>query len=150
MKNLRIYVVALILLAAPPAFAQLDPFEDYSISDEIWDVTMVKVDANMGDYYLEGLENTWAAANEVAKELGHIEDYAIYASETMNSGDFNMILVVKYANDDQIAPNRERYDQFMEAWGEANRDTVEDRVMNLYPKIRSITGQQRMREITFD
>ena len=54
------------------ASAQLEPFQDYDISDAIWIVTTVKVEPNMGDDYLEGIRETWVAGNEVAKELGQI------------------------------------------------------------------------------
>ncbi|HKJ16401.1 MAG TPA: hypothetical protein VJ984_03510 [Xanthomonadales bacterium] len=72
--------------------------------------------------YLEGLKNTWVAGNEVAKELGHIEDYAIYSNQYGSSDDFDLVLVVKFASTDHIAPNRERYNEFLDAWGQTNMD----------------------------
>jgi hypothetical protein len=129
------------------AFAQLTPFEDYDVSSELWNITLVKVDPNMGDDYLEGLRDTWVASNEVAKELGQIEDYSIYRSQTPQSGDVNLFLVVKFKNSSQLEPNKVEYDKFMAAWGTANQDQTREITKN-YPAMREITGEYMVREIT--
>ena len=130
------------------AFADLEPWQDYDVSDAVYLVTTVKVDANMDDAYLEGIKQTWAASNAVAKELGQIEDYFIYRSDLPQSGDFNLLLVIKFANTADLAPNKERYDAFIEAWGQANADASTDYAQKNYPGIRQITGDYMMREIT--
>lgn len=130
------------------AFADLEPWQDYDVSDAVYLVTTVKVDANMDDAYLEGIKQTWAASNAVAKELGQIEDYKIYRSDLPQSGDFNLLLVIKFANTADLAPNKERYDAFIEAWGQANADASTDYAQKNYPGIRQITGDYMMREIT--
>ncbi len=109
---------------------------------------MVKVDANMGDAYLEGIKQTWAASNEVAKELGQIEDYSIFRSDLPQSGYFNLLLVIKFANTADLAPNKERYETFIEAWGQANADASTEYAQKNYPGMRKITGDYMMREIT--
>lgn len=142
------YLTALVLgLSATIAFAELQPWEDYTVSDEVWSITTVKVDANMGDAYLEGIASTWVPGNEVAKELGHIEDYAIYRSDLPLSGDFNLLLVVKFAKTDDLAPNRERYEAFMKKWGEENAKASTERAQRDYPAMRTITGEYRFRKV---
>ena len=136
----------LLLMVSSTALAQLEPWTDYDVSDAMWNITLVKVDPNMGDDYLEGLRDTWVAANKVAKELGQIEDFAIYRSQLPESGDVNLFLVVKYANSDQLDPNKEEYDKFMKAWGEANRDKTREITKN-YPAMREITGEYMVRKI---
>jgi hypothetical protein len=136
----------LLLMVSSTALAQLEPWTDYDVSDAMWNITLVKVDPNMGDDYLEGLRDTWVAANKVAKELGQIEDFAIYRSQLPESGDVNLFLVVKYANSDQLDPNKEEYDKFMKAWGEANRDKTREITKN-YPAMRKITGEYMVRKI---
>ena len=136
----------LLLMVSSTALAQLEPWTDYDVSDAMWNITLVKVDPNMGDDYLEGLRDTWVAANKVAKELGQIEDFAIYRSQLPESGDVNLFLVVKYANSDQLDPNKEEYDKFMQAWGEANRDKTREITKN-YPAMRKITGEYMVRKI---
>lgn len=63
-------------------------------------------DPNMGGAYLEGITQTWAASNAVAKELGQIEDYWIYRSDLPQSGHCNLVLVIKFASTADLAPNK--------------------------------------------
>lgn len=132
---------------AQPAFAQLEIYKDYDISDTVSSVTTVKVDSNMGDYYLEGLRGTWVEANELAKKLGHIEDYAIYGSATPNNGEFNMVLVVNYKNIGDTGPSKAKYDAFMKEWG-SQREKKTRAVSKTYPDVRTITGEYLMHQIT--
>ncbi len=141
-------VTALLLtFFAQSALAQLEPFKDFDISDELWNITFIKVHPNLGNDYLEGLKETWVASNNVAKELGQIEDFHIYRSQLSQSGDVNLFLVVKFANSAQLEPNKAEYDKFMKAWGEANEDRTREITKN-YPGMREITGEYLVREIT--
>ncbi len=132
-----------------PASAQLEVYTDYEVSDEVWLMTTVKVDANMGDYYLEGLKSTWIASNEAAKDLGHIEGYSIMSSAFPQSGDFNMVLVIKFASMADLAPSKAKYDAFMTAWGEANQDSSRE-TSKTYPDIRTIVGEYVFHELTMN
>jgi len=146
--KLKLLLTALLLsVLSTTAMAQLDPFTDYDISDELWNITMIQVDPNMGDDYLEGLRDTWVAANKVAKELGQIEDFHIFRSQLPQSGDANLFLVVKFPNSDSLDPNKEEYDKFMKAWGDANESKTREITKN-YPAMRKITGEYLTREIT--
>ena len=151
-NRLRACAISFALLLgvaiAAPAAAQLQVWEDYDISDAAWSVTMVKLDPGTQDIYLEGLKSTWVAGNEVAKSLGHIEDYAIYANQAVASGAFDLMLVIKFPNTAAMAPNRERYNAFMEAWGQENMDASNEKVLELYNEIREIQGEYMLREIT--
>mgnify|MGYP006288364021 CR=1 FL=1 len=150
--KIRTFATSLVLLfavcIAAPAAAQLDVWEDYEVSDAAWSVTMVKLDPGTQDIYLEGLKSTWVAANEVAKSLGHIEDYAIYANQAVAEGAFDLLLVMKFPSTAMMAPSRERYNEFMEAWGNENMDSSNETVLELYNEIREIQGEYMIREIT--
>lgn len=155
MKNSRLLCAAkLIVLStvlamfASPVSAQLQPWKDYEASDGVLLVTHVDLDPGTFGIYLEGLKSTWVAANEVAKELGQIEDYAIYSNQYGSADDFDLVLVVKMASTADIAPNQERYEAFLEAWGQANIDQSNETVLELYNKIRRIQGNYLLREIT--
>lgn len=144
----KLLITALLFsFISTTAMAQLEPWTDYDVSDQLWNITMVKVDPNMDDDYLEGIRDTWVASNKLAKELGQIEDFHIYRSQVSESGDANLFLVVKYANSDQLDPNRQEYDKFMKAWGEANVSKSREITKN-YPAMRKITGEYLVREIT--
>ena len=119
---------ALILgTASFAARADLEPWKDYEVSDAIWDITTVKVASNMGDAYLEGLRQTWVPSNEVAKKLGQIEDYWIYRSDLPESGDFNLVLVIKLQNTEARAPSKERYDAFIKAVTKEKSDKMTEK-----------------------
>ncbi len=137
-----------LFTVAGAAFADLEPYKDYDISDAVWSVTTVKVDANMGDAYLEGIKNTWAAGNKVAMELGQIESWSIMRSDLPQSGDFNLLLIVKFANTSDLAPNKERSDAFMKKFGEDRTKEATEYAQKNYPAMRELTGQYLMREIT--
>ena len=139
---------ALILgTASFAARADLEPWKDYEVSDAIWDITTVKVASNMGDAYLEGLRQTWVPSNEVAKKLGQIEDYWIYRSDLPESGDFNLVLVIKLQNTEARAPSKERYDAFIKAVTKEKSDKMTEKAQRDYPAMRKITGQYVVREI---
>ena len=149
MRRVGLTGVTLFGLAmfATPASAQLQPWEDYEPSDSVWTVTHVDLDPGTFGIYLEGLKSTWIAANEVAKELGQIKDYAIYANQYGAADEFDLVLVIEYEKTDDIAPNRQRYDEFLEAWGQANIDQSNETVLELYNKIRRIKGTYLLRKI---
>ncbi|WP_405222359.1 hypothetical protein [Lentisalinibacter sediminis] len=147
MRIIRLSAIAVLLAFSSSAMAELEPWKDYDISDSVYQISAIKVKPNMMDTYLEGIRDTWVAANELAKELGHIEDYAIYSSQLAASGDFNLLLVIKFSETADLAPSKERYDAFMAKWSEEQEERSEQLVQN-YPAMREITGAYLMREIT--
>jgi hypothetical protein len=149
MKLAATFTLIGTMMLAQPAFAQLEAYTDYDVSEATSIVTTVKVDSNMIDYYLEGLKTAWAPSNEVAKELGQIEGYNIYVSQLPNSGDFNVVLVVNFKNTADIGPSKARYDAFMAEWG-SKRQKESRAIAKTYPDIRTITGSYLMNEVTFD
>lgn len=147
--RLRQIVSGIILLGfASIAWADLEPWADYELSEGVTNVTTIKVDANMIDKYLEGLSKSWAPANEVAKELGQIEGYWIHVSQLPNSGDFNVVLGIDFKDSAALQPSKAQYDAFMKEWGEANR-ARSDELVQTYPEIREIVGEYNMRVVTF-
>lgn len=117
------------------------------MSDSVWVVTHVDLDPGTLGIYLEGLKSTWIAANKVAKELGQIKDYAIYSNQYGAADEFDLVLMVEMASTDDIAPNRKRYEKFLEAYGQANIDQANDKVLELYNKIRRIKGTYLLRRV---
>ncbi|MBW8367692.1 MAG: hypothetical protein K0M70_07540 [Arenimonas sp.] len=148
MKTICKLLALTLLLFAASAWAQLKPYTDYEPSEGVSHISTIRVQANMIDDYLEGIRQTWVASNKVAKELGHIDDYVVYVSDLPSSGDFNIVLVVRYAKGADMQPSKERYDAFMKAWGDANQGKVREIVKN-YPAMREITGEYVLRTVTF-
>lgn len=148
MKLRQILMGIIFTSIASVAWADLEPWTDYDISEGVTNVTTVKVDSNMIDKYLEGLSQTWAPANAVAKKLGQIENYWIHVSQLPNSGEFNVVLGVDFKNSASLQPDKAKYEAFMKEWGEANRKKS-DQVVQTYPDIREIVGEYNMRVVTF-
>jgi hypothetical protein len=147
--KIRQLLTGLVLLCfAGAAFADLEPWKDYELSERVSNVTTVKVDSNMVDKYLEGLSKTWAPAQEIRKELGHIQDYWISVSQLENSGDFNVVLGIDFASAADMQPDQAKYDAFMKKWGEENQKRS-DEIVQTYPGIREIVGEYMMRSVTF-
>lgn len=148
MLKLRLLVTLLALMLSTSAFAQLKPYQDYDISDNVWSVTTVKVNSNMVDHYLEGIRQSWVSSQEAAKKLGHIEDYFVYTSDLPNSGDFNVLLVIRFKSGADLVPSKSRYEAFMKEWGAAN-EAKSDKLVKDYPALRTITGEYQMHRVTF-
>jgi hypothetical protein len=131
------------------AVADLEPFKDYDMSEAVWSVTTIRVSPNMDDAYLEGLAKTWTSTNEIAKKLGQIEEYHIYRSDLPQSGDFNLLLVVKFKDANSAnQPNKAQYDAFIKEMGKQKSDEATEFSQKNYPAMREITGQYQVREIT--
>lgn len=149
---MRIHAMTLavaLLLGSAVAQADLEPYKDYDTSDAVWSVTTIRVDSNMGDAYLEGLAKTWVSTNEVAKKLGQIEEYHIYRSDLPESGDFNLLLVVKFKDANSASqPNKAQYDAFVKEVGKPQLDETTQYSQKNYPAMREITGEYLVREIT--
>ena len=148
MRSKMISLFVAMAFGSAVAYADLEPWKDYTISDAVWSVTTIKVHSNMSDAYLEDLKKTWVDSSEVAKKLGQLEEYHIYRSDLPESGSFNMLLVVKFKNNDSLGPNKARYQAFMKEWGEERNKKTTATAQHDYPAMRDITGQYNMREIT--
>ena len=148
MKVHQLLLGILLTSSTSLAVADFELWTDYELSEGVTNVTTVKVDSNMIDNYLEGLSQSWAPANEIAKELGHIEGYWIHVSELPNSGDFNVVLGVDFKNSAALQPDKAKYDAFMKKWGEAAQ-ARSDELVKMYPDIREIVGEYHMRSVKF-
>jgi len=149
MKTLFVTALVAATFLATPAAAQLEQYRDYTLSDSVSSVTTVRVASNMIEDYLEGIRATWVASNEAAMSLGQLESYDVFVSDLPASGDFNVVLVVNFANTSDLAPNRARYDAFMQAWGTRNQASTRQTTTTVYPNIRQITGEYLLRKVTF-
>jgi len=147
--RIRIALMAIaIAFGSTAARADLEIYKDYTVSDAVWSVSTIKVKPHMIDAYLEGLKTTWLSSNATFKSLGQVEDYRIYVSDLPESGDFNVLLVVKFKNDEMLAPNKARYEAYMAKFGEAQAKAGTEKAKQDYPAMRAITGEYRLREVT--
>jgi len=147
-KLLVVSLVAVGMLGlSADASAQLKYGKDYTTTDSFSSVTTVKVDANMIEHYLEGLKQTWVTGNEVAKELGQIESWDIYVSQLPLSGEFNVVLIVRFTDMAQYEKGRNDYAAFEEAWLKKISEEKRDKIVKSYPGIRNIVGEYLLRKV---
>ncbi|WP_397471051.1 hypothetical protein [Rheinheimera sp.] len=146
MKKILIALLSIVFSCTLQAKDRLEVYKDYDLGTEIMTVTTVKVDPNMGDVYLAGLQNSWVKAVKIQKELGYIKDWKIYGSDLPNSGDFNMLLVVTFNNSADLEPNKKKYDAFMKKWTEAD-EKMSNEIAAKYADVRKLTGEYQLREI---
>src|SRR5437870_13553850 len=76
----------------------------------VWNITMVKAKAGMGDEYLKGLAKTFKGSLEEAKKQNLILDYKILLGSAATPQDFDILLMVESKNMAEIgrASCRER------------------------------------------
>jgi len=149
-KTVLCVLILLVLLAINgSAAAQLRFGTDFTASDAVWSITHIKVKSNMMAYYLEGLKQTWIAANEVAKELGQIEDYAIYSSMLSEGGDYNLTLVIEFKDLAQYDSGRKNYKEFEEALNRRLAEEKRESIVKGYPEMRTIVGEHLVRKLDF-
>lgn len=137
---------AAALSMAVPASAQLRVWEDYTPQEQVIELTYVKVDEGQLDTYLAGLKDTWVRANEVSKDLGQITSYGIY-SVPYGANEANLVLRVTYPDMAALNASKERYDEFIAAWGRQNMDRANQTVIEVYNNIRKIRGTYLLREL---
>lgn len=70
----------------------------------------------------------------------------MYGNDQPQGGEFNMLLVVTFASRANMEPNKSKYDAFMKKWSEAD-EKMSNKISAIYPEVRSLTGDYRMREI---
>ncbi|TWX63488.1 hypothetical protein ESZ36_22210 [Colwellia demingiae] len=148
MKIVNIFLLMLLVSLNVVAQDRLEIFKDYDLSKEVLSVTTVKVDPNMEDIYLAGLTKSWIKAVKIQKDLGHIKDWNIWASELPQSGDFNLVLTVTFESSQDLEPNKTKYDKFMKIWGEENQK-ISQETSAKYPEVRELTGEYRLRKVIF-
>lgn len=148
MKRLAIAASAAALTLAINAQA-FEVYTDYTFSKEFWNVTMVKVNPNRIDDYLEGLKQTWAPGCEIGKKNGTVLDCFVYLSDTAANRDFNMMLVMKFPSGASSDPNAEQFKKLQAEMRARLAQEKQDKLVEGYEELRTFFGEQNFRRIEF-
>jgi hypothetical protein len=115
----------------------------------VWNLTFVKLKANMGDDYLKGLSKTWKSSMDELVRQKLLKSYKILLGDASNPQDFDLILMTEVENFASFDPDPERdkkrdeiEKKIRDAMGEEFQKTVAS-----YSTLREITGRKTMREI---
>ncbi|HXL82110.1 MAG TPA: hypothetical protein VN951_14635 [Pyrinomonadaceae bacterium] len=142
----KVQIVALAVLSfgiASLCFAQSDaPYTE----GPVWNITMVKAKAGMGDEYLKGLAKTFKGSLEEAKKQNLILDYKILLGSAATPQDFDILLMVESKNMAALDNAREKFDPIARKIVGTTDQQQAMAVKRL--DIREIMGSKLMREIT--
>lgn len=147
MKRLSIAAAATLVFAFNAQAFEI--YTDYSISKEVWNVTMVKVNPNRIDDYLEGLKQTWVPGCEIGKKNGAVVDCFVYLSETAANRDFNMLLVMKRPSGATSDPNADLFKKIQTEMRAKLAQEKQDKIVEGYEELRTFFGEQDFRRIDF-
>jgi hypothetical protein len=145
----KIVTVAAVALLAGTSAQAFDVYTDYTFSKEVWNVTMVKVNPNRIDDYLEGLKQTWQSGCDIGKKMGTVLDCAIYVSDTSANRDFNTILVMKFPSGASSDPNEAQFKQFEAEMRKQLEEQKQDSLVQGYEEFRTFFNEQNFRKIEF-
>jgi hypothetical protein len=148
MKKL-LTALAVVSLTASATAGAFEAYTDYTFSKEVWNVTMIKVNPNRIDDYLEGLQKTWQSGCEIGKKMGTVLDCAIYVSDTAANSDFNTILVMKFPSGAYSDPNEAQFKQFQTEMRKQLEEAKQDALVEGYEEMRKFFGEQNFRKIDF-
>ena len=133
---------------ALPFFIIAEPFVDYDYSEQVTEMTVITVKPNLIDDYLMGIKKTWVDSCELQKELGHIVGCSVYTAETAGT-DPNVFLTITYENLAAMGPNKERYEEFVEAWRKKISESDQEAIAGGYGDMREIVDLVVLRKINF-
>jgi hypothetical protein len=112
----------------------------------VWVLTMIKTKAGLSDEYFKQISGTVKPVYEEEKKQKIILDYKILEGDAMGPRDFNVLILVEYANMAAFDGLRDKMDPIL-----AKVMGSEDQRRDLAVKrldIREILGTKTMREIT--
>jgi hypothetical protein len=138
----------LLTLLILPVFISAEPWVDYELNEEVIEMTVVTVKPGMKDDYLMGIKKTWVDACKIQKELGHIIGCGVYTANTAGT-DPNVFLTIRYKNLAAMGPNKEKYNEFTEAWRKKISESEQEDIAGGYDDIREIVDLVVLQEVTF-
>ena len=147
MIKMYLMLIASFVFVSNNTFAE--PWQDYSVSEEVVEMTVVTVKPNYVDDYLVNLKSTWVDSLEVQKELGHIIDYSVWTAQTAGTRP-NVFLTVRYANAAAMEPNKGKYEEFIEEWRKVLSEKEQRNIASGYDDIREIVDYVILRQVSFN
>ncbi|MFH1118392.1 MAG: hypothetical protein V1775_01125 [Bacteroidota bacterium] len=115
----------------------------------VWEMTFVKIKANMGEDYLKGLTKTWKASMDLLVKEKLIRSYKVLIGSASNRADFDLLLMIESENMASFDPDpirdkkmAELEKKIMDGMGDEYKKTIVN-----YETLREITGNKIMREI---
>ena len=140
---------AALMLSVASAGAGFEIFKDYTMSKDVYNVTLVKVKPNRIDDYLAGLKQSWAGGCDVAKQLGQVSECTILVSTTPGNPEYNVLLLTRSPSAAMGDPDEARYTKFEAEFRKTLAEDKEDELVQGYEELRTLVGDQDFRRVDF-
>src|SRR6185436_16921661 len=125
------------------ASAQMKVYKDGSP----WEITFIKVKANMGDEYLKSLKGNWKTMHDEAIKQGLIVSYKILQGQASSPDDWDIMLMVEYKNLAAMEGQDDKWEALMNSvlGGEQAMKTLNQSRVDM----REIYGSKVVREVVY-
>ncbi len=110
-------------------------------------LTVIKVKTNYLNVYLDGLEKTWVASNQISKEMGKIVDYGVYVGN--NSYVYLTVNYESYAAMDPSYWSEDETEEFERRFREIISEDDQTATAQSYEDIREIVRVEMVNQIVF-
>lgn len=87
-------VLAALLLAAPPSFAQDKPYKEGTV----WSISFIKVKPGMFDQYLRDVGPLRKKIMDEAQKQGLVLSYKVFSGNSANRDDWDIMFMEEYKN----------------------------------------------------
>ncbi|HTX88927.1 MAG TPA: hypothetical protein VMC08_08065 [Bacteroidales bacterium] len=147
MKPVQIRILwSVILLLALSTVTVAQSMRQYK-DGNVWSVTFVKLKANMGEDYLNGLKNTWGAVSAEGVKQGLLVSYKILQGFASSPDDWDVMLIQEYKNLGAMEGNEDKWDAIEKkiVGGEDAMKTLNQNRVNM----REIYGHKILREVVY-
>lgn len=127
-----------------------EPWVDWSVGEEVTELTIMDVQSNYTDTYLTNLKTTLIRDLQIRKDLGLILDYAVWVSHWLDHP--NVYITTFYANAEAAAPNQANDELVAQEWENRYSDENEEAIQQLgfnYEEIRTVVDHTYLRRVTF-
>lgn len=154
MKKITTFFVAFLLatLFVLPSLSFAQGDDDVYEEGTVWNVTFIRLKANMGDDYLKNLKQTWGKAMDQYVAEGLIESYMMLYGEAFGWDDFDLMLMMEFENFGTFDPDPERKKKFKEISEKLMAEMGEEKMdatVTSYSDMRKMMGTKTFRQISF-
>ena len=143
MKPIKIICIAILFfLIRNDVFAQVTrPYQNGSV----WSITFVKIKAGMEVPYLTHVAISWKGLRELEKKEGIILSYKVLQTESHETSDWNLILMIEYKNLAALEASEAKSESIEQKFIGNDEKIIQGYKDRL--EIREITGNRTAREI---
>ena len=113
----------------------------------VTELTVIKVKANYIGDYMDGIEKTWVASNQIAKDMGKIVDYGVYVGN--NNYVYLTVQHDSYASMDPSYWSEEEQEEFQTKFRKIISQDDQTSTAQSYEDIREIVRVEMINQIIF-